>query len=110
MDFLKTFTFLLIFCLIRPILSLIQEKGTLVLALSIRKETRVGVGLQTHYQILDKFFFFVLAKFSDLYADILFKLLEDCRDKVTWIWDYNGEKYVIDGQDEVDILMLWFII
>lgn len=23
------------------------------------------------------------------------------RDRVTWIWDYNGEKYVIDGQDEI---------
>lgn len=31
---------------------------------------------------------------------------EDCRDKGTWEWEYDGEPYIIDGTDEVRLVML----
>ena len=41
---------------------------------------------------------------------IQFTLPENCRDRVTWIWDYNGEDFIIDWEDEVHILIIWFAI
>lgn len=105
LDSLMTFIYLWVFFLIHATLSPIQQKGNSYHLFWI-------VELCMDLQLLDKFFLlFLFDKFSTLL--LIFLTLyghEDWRDRVKWIWEYEGEKYDFDEQDEVCIVVPWLIL